>query len=81
MTPEQIKAEKARLHDIVFDGAPDWANCAVRSHRDRWFYLSETPFINAHRWEPTVNSTADICYTQPETTLDWKDTMIKRGDV
>lgn len=74
------ESEKKRLASIVFDGAPDWAVCAVLSHKRKWFILSDTPFINAHRWEPSLKSVVDVCKNQPKTKLPWTETLICRSD-
>lgn len=84
MTPEQIKAEHDRLRPILFEGAPDWATHAFKFHLGQWFLYGHNlpnPLLNEGRWRTTDCGRYITCKNQPETTLNWKDTLIKRGDV
>ena len=76
---KMIKAEHDRLRPILFEDAPDWANVACRSEKGVWQHvgkkLLEPAFHGNWEWGSVQSY---YCKNQPETTLDWKDTLIKR---
>ena len=72
MNNQDKQQELKRLHDIVFEGAPDGVTFALMGDESTWFYGA---FCDG--FPPVLRR----CKTQPETTLNWTETLIKRGDV
>ena len=78
MTKEQIKAEHDRLRPVVFEGAPDETTHAAMDKSGQW---SAYELIDDGEWLPDLSHAMwFICKNQPETTLDWRDTLIERGE-
>ena len=66
--------ERERLRSIVFEGAPDWCTHAAMEDDGIWFWL-EMPWTD---WINGATGNFDSCKNQPETTLDWTQTLIER---
>jgi|GEM_PF-7086280 hypothetical protein len=76
----EIKAEHERLRPILFEGAPPDAEYFYMSSAGRWCYMSESrPRPDEHYgiWESVITCVG-YCKNQPETTLNWRDTLIRR---
>lgn len=75
--------ELKRLHDIVFDGAPDWVTHAYRNWEGYWYWFGHVlpvPKIDDGVWK-TSNCGRVMKYMDvPETTLHWTETLIVRKD-
>lgn len=89
MTEQEIKAEHDRLRPIVFQFKTRKAQWAAMDNDGMWFVFHKLPELFEHKttgiWNHTEVSTPDYipyqkCKNQPETFLDWTDTLIKRGD-
>lgn len=86
MTEQEIKAEKARLHDIVFhELAPDFKFAAMDKDGSWFGYYKRPKFLSKNHdgWSHTevmtpVYKPYSEIKTQPETTLDWTETLIER---
>ncbi len=88
----QKEQELARLHDIVFEGAPDWAKWAAHDNPGlvgddirrlvcHWTWHEEKPEVfQAEFYRKNWHSTMSLmsCKNQPETDLPWTDTLIER---
>jgi hypothetical protein len=73
--------ERERLHDLVFDGAPDWATHAFKFYGSKWFWFGHNlpnPNVNNGKWETTNCGRYRTSKNQPETELDWTETLIRR---
>jgi hypothetical protein len=79
--------ERERLHDLVFEGAPEWAKWAVKLRimgrsSYAWVWLSDKPVKGVSTWlkkQPvSLGFNESICKTQPDTELDWPETLIRR---
>lgn len=76
MTEQEIKAEHDRLSPIVFEGAPDLSKWASMGRDGIWHchgveINDSIGYFHPRSW---------LCKNQPETTLDWTQTLIERGD-
>ena len=88
MTKEQIKAEHDRLRPIVFKMVDCEYVCMNRN--GQWVGFDDKPNIDemSQSWGlgsgetfPTLQTVRSFWLTNsPETTLDWNDTLIERGD-
>ena len=81
--------ELKRLHDIVFEGAPDFEpDCiswSAMGKNKKWHMFRGKPKYDIDRGIWRNDSmlrwvTEWECKSQPETFLDWTETLIKRGD-
>lgn len=81
MTPEQIKAEHDRLRPILFVGAPKWVKFAAENKNRNWCWFEFKPRYWSYSgiWD-NDNGRCKYTKNQPETMLDWTQTLIKRGD-
>ena len=85
MKPE-IKAEHERLHDILFEGAPDTYRgeimFAAMDKTGWWYWYFEKPVGHCLGAWGRLGCKDDVpyseCKNQPETTLDWTQTLIRR---
>jgi len=80
--------ELKRLHDIVFEGAPSKFMYAAQDWSGSWFIYRAIPKleIKDSMWihsELVPSMWFKPCLrvkARPKTTLNWTDTLIKRGD-
>lgn len=78
--------ERERLHDLVFDGAPDDFKWAARDWNNDWFLYKNKPVYDSasdQQWchtdvHTSVFKPCVMSKNQPETELDWADTLIWR---
>ena len=80
----EIEQEKSRLAKLVFEGADvrikyafknDIGNCWHHSYED-----PGKPSLDHGFWLAIVTSNTPPCKNQPDTKLNWTDTLLKRSD-
>jgi Cys-tRNA synthase (O-phospho-L-seryl-tRNA:Cys-tRNA synthase) len=74
MDEARKEQERDRLHDLVFDGAPDYVEYAMQEPDGGWFTGGMKPDRKRMGWRYDFTR----CKNQPETELDWTDTLIRR---
>jgi hypothetical protein len=86
MNKTEIEQERARLAGEVFEGAPDWCTYAAMDSDKQWNLYEVKPFTETRdgwvppHWSLCEDGDLDICKNQPETSLDWTDTLLRRSD-
>lgn len=85
MDEARKQQERDRLHDIVFETAPNWASWAAMDQDKNWYFYRDKPrvFIPGLCWNHTSVATPDktVCaliIQFHETNLGWQETLIER---
>ena len=81
MTNDEIKLEHDRLRPILFEGAPDWCEYARVNRRSLcWEWLNKHPDDECDGYlTATIDVITLVCTNQPDTSLDWYQTLIFKG--
>jgi hypothetical protein len=79
MDEARKEQERDRLHDLVFDGAPELAKWAAKDKTGWWYMYDEKPWCDlVECWDSEATTWTHECKNQPETELVWTDTLIRR---
>lgn len=70
--------ELERLRGIVFEGAPDDVDAAAMYSDGVWVWFYPAKYIKGGVCFYQSHKEPELSKNQPETFLDWKETLIKR---
>ena len=71
--------ERDRLRGLLFEDAPDWATYAAMDRGCNWYFYGQQLIHGEEMWFYDV-ADSGRCKIQPETFLDWKETLISRHE-